>query len=83
MEVYTVEISDDGTQRWKNSKGELHRVGGPAWISGDYQAWYLEGKRLTKEEFTNRTTKVKVSIDGKSIEIDRDQFEKIKELFGD
>jgi len=39
------EIDADGTKRWYNSKGKLHRKDGPAieWTDG-YKAWYINGK---------------------------------------
>lgn len=35
----------DGTQNWRNSRGELHREDGPAVIEQDgTHIWYLNGK---------------------------------------
>ena len=39
------EINSDGIKYWKNEKGELHRVGGPAFVdsSNGYEKWVLNG----------------------------------------
>jgi hypothetical protein len=41
----TKEVDDNGTIRWFDEKGRLHREDGPAIImKNGYQAWYKEGK---------------------------------------
>jgi hypothetical protein len=42
-----MEIDDWGNKRWKNSKGQYHRTGGPAveYLSGD-KSWYVNGEWL-------------------------------------
>ncbi len=41
----TCTIDSDGTKRWKNKQGQLHRIDGPAveWFDGD-KYWYLNDK---------------------------------------
>jgi len=36
-------VRANGSQEWRVN-GKLHRVDGPAYISGDYQIWYLNGE---------------------------------------
>ena len=39
------EINSDGTKRWKNDKGEFHRIDGPAIeYSNGTKSWYLNGE---------------------------------------
>ncbi len=41
-----VKIWGDGTEIYKNSKGEMHREGGPAYRDTDgHEEWYLNGRR--------------------------------------
>jgi hypothetical protein len=38
-------IDNLGNKRWRNSKGEMHRLDGPAWEwAGGTKCWYVEGK---------------------------------------
>jgi len=41
----TSEVFHDGTKSWRNSKGQLHRIDGPAieWSNGTFD-WYQEGR---------------------------------------
>ena len=40
-----VEISKDGTNRWYNDHGKLHREDGPAIVTSDgHYCWYRNGK---------------------------------------
>ena len=42
----TYEIDNDGTQYWRNSRGQFHRIDGPAYISTDgVHAWWTNGQR--------------------------------------
>lgn len=57
-----MEVTNNGTEHWKNSKGQDHREGGPAVIypNGD-EEWYLNGL-LHREDgpalvFSNGTKK--------------------------
>lgn len=58
MKTYKITISDDGTIRWYNENGELHREGGPAveYTNGT-KIWYINGKLHREDgpaiEFTN------------------------------
>ena len=52
----SAEECSNGTKQWfLNDK--LHREDGPAieWVNRD-KSWYIEGKKLTEEEFNNRST---------------------------
>ena len=42
----TMTVNSSGTKHWKNNKGQLHRVDGPAveFVNGTKQ-WYINGKR--------------------------------------
>jgi len=50
------EIDSDGTKRWTNDYGEIHRLAGPAimYASG-LNWWYLNGKSLSEKEFNELT----------------------------
>ena len=66
---------------WIN--GKRHREEGPAVEYADgTKSWYLNDERLTEAEFLSRTTKHKITIDGKTVEIDHETFRKLKELLG-
>jgi len=40
------EIDFHGNKKWRNKKGQLHRLNGPAYIGPDgYQAYWINGKR--------------------------------------
>ncbi len=42
----------DGTKEWHNEEGELHRLDGPAYETPNgYEYYFIEGKKLTEEEF--------------------------------
>jgi len=44
MEKYKVTVDDDGTIKWYNEEGDLHRLDGPAVESADgYKGWYQKG----------------------------------------
>ena len=50
---YKVVVTDGGAQYWCLN-GQLHREDGPAIIFADgEQSWYLNGKKLTEQEFNN------------------------------
>jgi hypothetical protein len=53
-----IEWADGDKEWWLN--GQLHREDGPAieWSDG-YKEWWLNGKRLTEEEWCQRTQPVK------------------------
>jgi hypothetical protein len=46
-EESVLRIDENGTKRWSNKNGELHRVGGPAveYGGGAGKIWYQNGKR--------------------------------------
>jgi N-acetylneuraminic acid mutarotase len=69
---YSDEYSDDGDKEWYLN-GKLHREDGPAIEYDDGEKhWYLNGEELTKKEFKNKIKKKKkIIIDGKEIEISR------------
>ena len=88
MEEYTVTVGDNGDKFWyQNDK--LHRLDGPAFEDADGgKSWYIDGKRLTEEEFNDRTSastscrnKVEVTLKdvAKVMNIDVDKL-RIKEL---
>jgi len=74
MKEYRVKVYEDRTE-WRNLEGQLHRVDGPAreWADGDKE-WYLNGKRLSEEEFNKRTK----SCSGKIVEIDGKKYKLIE-----
>ncbi len=55
------EYADGSKSWWLND--QRHRVDGPAceWSDG-HKSWYLNGKRLTEEEFNNRTQVQELTI---------------------
>ena len=46
-----IEYSDGAQEWWVD--GLLHRTDGPAIEHSDHKAWYINGNRLTEEEFIN------------------------------
>ena len=56
------EYADGSKSWWLND--QRHRVDGPAceWSDG-HKSWYLNGKRLTEEEFNNRTQTKELTIE--------------------
>ena len=45
-------IDEFGDKRWFNKQGQLHREAGPAYEGTDgSNAWYLNGKQYTEEEY--------------------------------
>lgn len=49
------EVDLVGTVRYRNSDDKLHREDGPAAEGSDgTREWYLDGKRLSEEEFEAR-----------------------------
>ncbi len=68
----------NGYKEWRQN-GLLHRLDGPAveGINGPNE-WYIEGKQYTEEEFIAATQKHTVTIDGKTVEISAESYEKIK-----
>ena len=41
-----LEVGEDGTKRWMNSKGQLHRLDGPAYEESDgSKSWWVQGQR--------------------------------------
>ena len=56
MKTYKVTVDNDNNIRWYNEEGQLHREDGPAYegASGSKE-WWLNGRRLTEEEFNKRT----------------------------
>lgn len=62
-----VEYTDGSKEWWVNEK--LHREDGPATEYADgTKEWWLNGKRMTEQEFNQRTRKD--SCDGKIVEIE-------------
>jgi hypothetical protein len=65
-------IWEDGSQEWWVN-GKIHREDGPAYIgSSGYQEWWVNDKKLTEEEFNNRTQPCAgkiVTIDGKKYKL--------------
>jgi hypothetical protein len=56
--------------KWYNENDQLHREDGPAIEYSDgFKYWYLDGLKLTEEEFLKRNQK-QPSCDGKVVEID-------------
>ena len=42
---YTVRVSVDGTQKWFNKSGQLHRLDGPAFSNADGDlSWWVDGQ---------------------------------------
>ena len=73
MQKYRVEIDSEGTIRWyKFGTNKYHRENGPAieWADGD-KYWFLNGKRLTEQEFNRRMN----SYNNKIIEIDGKKYQ--------
>ena len=70
MKQYTVKVYDDRIE-WYNQKGQCHREDGPAieWANGTKE-WYINGRKLTEQEFNNR----KASCNGKIIEVDGKKY---------
>ena len=59
--------------------GKLHRVDGPACeCTSGYKSWYLNGYKLTEEEFNKKTKKHTIVIDGETIEISEESYQKMK-----
>jgi len=61
------EIDENGTKRWwlkGRLKGRLHRIDGLAieWFFG-YKSWWLNGYRLTEQDWMNKVlfNEVKIS----------------------
>ena len=45
MKTYKVTVDNEGTIRWYNEDGQLHREDGPAYERADgYKSWYLNGQ---------------------------------------
>jgi len=65
-------IDPDGSKFWYK-KGQLNRLDGPAvdrpFDSLKNNEWWIDGKKLSEEEFKKRATKTP-SCDGKVVEID-------------
>ena len=40
---------------YRNEHGDLHSVGGPAFIEDDYREWWIDGVQMTESEFNGRT----------------------------
>lgn len=62
MIEYMVKVSDNGSKLWFLN-GKRHREDGPAieWFDGT-QEWYLNGVKLTEEEFNARNKVKEVTI---------------------
>ena len=45
-------IDSDGTKKWFNKQGQIHREDGPAveYNNGD-KSWWLNGKQYSEEDF--------------------------------
>jgi len=55
-----MKVNKYGDRIWRNQDGLFHREDGPAIEYADgAKYWYLNGQRLTEEEFNRRTLKVK------------------------
>ena len=61
-----------GSKFWYRN-GQRHRDDGPAleWVDGS-KSWYLEGKKLTEEEFKARTNPD--NCDGKTVLVDGKEY---------
>ena len=62
----------NGNKYW-HQNDKLHRLDGPAVEDADgYKAWYIDGIKLTEEEFNNRNNKVEVTLEdiAKAMNID-------------
>ena len=72
-------IYPNGDKFWLLN-GKYHRVDGPALeYANGTKFWYLDGKELTEEEFNRRTRKHSIVIDGETIEISEESYQKMKE----
>ena len=74
----------NGDKEWYQD-GKLHRLDGPAverlFNSDDIPQeleWWINGERLTEEEFNRRTNKHTIVIDGKTIEISEESYQNMK-----
>ena len=77
---YTVRVYKDRIE-YRNKGGKLHRLDGPAIeISNGYKAWYVEGNKLTEQQFKALTSKPTCS--GKIVEIDGIKYQ-LKEVKND
>ena len=57
METYKVTVDDEGTTRWYNSRGELHRIGGPSVEYADgSKEWHVIGKQWYVEGHSHVST---------------------------
>ena len=73
-----VEWVDEAKEWYKD--GKRHRENGPAveYHNGD-KYWYVNGKYLTEEEFNQRIKKHTIIVDGKTIEISEESYQKMKD----
>lgn len=46
----TRDVDEDGSIRWYNASGELHRLGGPAIIMADGSEWFYQNDKLHRED---------------------------------
>lgn len=47
---------ENGNKVWRNAKDQFHRTDGPAIERVDgYKKWWINGKRVTEDEFKRRT----------------------------
>jgi len=79
MIEYNVKVFDNKTEWHLNNK--LHREDGPAIeLANGGKWWYLNGEKLTKEEFINRNS-YKLVIDGKELTLSHNSFNELKKFF--
>ena len=79
MIEYTVQVSDDGTNKWYLN-GKRHREDGPAIECMDgTKEWFLNGVELTEEEF-NKRNNVELTLEdiASKFEIDVDKLKIVK-----
>ena len=78
MQTYKVTVDKYKTICWYNEKNQLHRLNGPAieWADGTKE-WYVEGKRMTKKEFSGYM-KSKPTCEGKIVEMNGVKYRLVK-----
>jgi len=54
MNTIYIDEDEDEAKIYKNSKGEFHRVDGPAIVLvARYKSWYISDKHLKEKEFNS------------------------------
>ena len=56
---YRIEVDEDGSRRYYNTNGELHRTDGPAveYFNGD-RVWFINDEQLSEAEFNQAVKNV-------------------------